>query len=177
MASESALRSDIAAANTNSFADNVIELSSSISLSDTAAGQLVIQNGTSTAKSLTIESQGASQSVISGFTAGWNSRIFEIVGAGGAGVTVVFKNLVIEGGEAHDGGALGGTAALGGGILVDGGQVTLSGASMTKNYARGSRGRGHGRHGRQDRRQRQRRCQCIWGRHLRGGRPTDPDQL
>ena len=46
-------------------------------------------------------------------------------------MTVVFKNLEIKGGRAHDGGSLGGNVALGGGFLIDGGQVTLSHAAVS----------------------------------------------
>ncbi len=147
VSTETALRTDIAAAdsNSNSFADNVIELSGSITLTDTAAGQLEIDNSSSIAKTLTIEGQGSSPSdtVISGFdtpTSHWNSRIFEIVGTGAASITVVFRDLSITGGHADDGGVLGGTAALGGGILIDGGQVTLSNASVVGNNASGAAG-------------------------------------
>ena len=141
VATESALRADIAAADTNSFTSNIIELSASITLTDTAAGQLEITNGTSTPKSLTIEGQGTSPSstVISG-SAALNTRIFEIVGTGSATTAVVLKDLAIEDGSAHDGGVLGGTAALGGGILIDGGQVTLSNANIFTNGASGAAG-------------------------------------
>ena len=55
-------------------------------------------------------------------------------------MTVVFKDLEITKGRAHDGGILGGAAALGGGILIDGGQVTLSNVSVTSNRASGAAG-------------------------------------
>ena len=58
VADEVTLRQDIAAADSNGFADNVINLSSSIALADTSAGPLVIENATSIAKTLTIEAQG-----------------------------------------------------------------------------------------------------------------------
>ncbi len=92
-----------------------------------------------------IEGQGksASSTVISGVntsTSKWNTRIFEIVGTGTAAMTVVFKDLEITGGNAKDGGVLEGNAALGGGILIDGGQVTLSNASVAGNTAAGASG-------------------------------------
>ena len=112
-----------------------------ITLTDTSAGELEIQNGTGTAKTLTIEGQGSSPSaaVIAG-SSSWNTRIFEIAGAAGAGTTVVFKDLEITDGRAHNGGGLGGAVALGGGILIDGGQVTISNASITGNHASGASG-------------------------------------
>ena len=138
VASESSLRSAISAADSNSSNANTINVTSSITLTDASDGQLEIGNSTGTAKTLTIEGQGAmpSDTVIAGSTT-LNSRIFEIVGAGTAGVTVVFKDLEITKGRAHDGGILGGAAAVGGGILIDGGQVTLSNVSVMSNRASG----------------------------------------
>ena len=114
VADEVSLRNDIAAADSNGFADNVVELTGSIRLSDATAGQLVIANATSTPKTLTIVGQGpsASSTVISG-SSSWNTRIFEVVGTTAASVTVVFKDLEITGGKAQDGGVLGGNVALG----------------------------------------------------------------
>ena len=121
VADEVTLRQDIAAADSNGFADNTIDLSSSIALSDTTAGPLVIENATSIAKTLTIEAQGTGSVQILG-SLGWDTRIFEIVGTGPASVSVLFKEVGITGGKVHDGGVLGGNAALGGGILIDGGR-------------------------------------------------------
>ena len=143
VADEVTLRQDIAAADSNQFADNVIELANSVALSETSDSQIVIENATSLAKTLTIEPQGPASVKIQG-SVGWNTRIFEIVGTGSASVTVVFKDLEITGGKAHDGGVLGGTAALGGGILIDGGQVTLSHASVIGNAVSGGMAAGPG---------------------------------
>ena len=138
LAQKAALRTAITLADQNVFAENVIELSGSITLTNASAGQLKIENDSGFAKTLTIEGQGSSSSdtVISGVdtpSAKWNTRIFEIE----PGVTVILKNLEVKGGHATDGGDLGGTAALGGGILIDGGQVTLSGAAVESNLAVG----------------------------------------
>ena len=132
---ERAFAADIMTADSNSSAANTINVTASITLTETTAGELEIQNATSTAKTLTIDGQASSPSatVIAG-SSSWNTRIFEIAGAGGAGVTVVFKDLEITGGRAHNGG---GPAALGGGILIDGGQVTISNASIIGNHASG----------------------------------------
>ncbi len=144
VATESDLRSAIAAADDNSSAANMINITASITLNDDSAGQLVIQNGTSTAKSLVIEGQGTSATgspiLITEGVPPWNSRIFEIVGTGTASVSVIFKDLGIYGGRAHDGGVLGGMAALGGGLLIDGGQVTLSNATVESGAALGESG-------------------------------------
>ena len=58
----------------------------------------------------------------------------------GAAVAVTMKNLSIEGGNAFTAGAVGGTAALGGGMLIDGGQVTLSHVGLSSNHASGYTG-------------------------------------
>ena len=72
-------------------------------------------------KTLTLVGQGASSTVVTGGP-GWNDRDFQIVGASGAAVTVTFQNVAIEGGDAVNSGAVGGNAALGGGLLIDGGR-------------------------------------------------------
>src|SRR6516165_5381303 len=65
-------------------------------------------------------------------------RVFQIVTPG---TQVVFKDLVIQGGLAQDDGsdgALAGTTdALGGGILNNGGNITLDHVALTNNVARG----------------------------------------
>ena len=69
---------------------------------------MVIENATSTPKSLRIVGQGVSPTgtILSGSPT-WNTRIFEVVGTGTASVSVIFSYLEIEDGRAHDGGALG----------------------------------------------------------------------
>jgi hypothetical protein len=66
-------------------------------------------------------------------------RVFDIVNPG---TVVVFQNLVITGGLAQDdgsNGALAGTTdALGGGILNNGGNITLDNVALTNNVARGA---------------------------------------
>jgi hypothetical protein len=69
-------------------------------------------------------------------------RVFEIGQPGGsAGITVVFKNLIIENGFAQDDGGAGTVAghteARGGGILDYGGHVTLSNVVLENNQAVG----------------------------------------
>ena len=70
----------------------------------------------------------------------WTDRIFEVVGTSQANVTVVFQDLAIEGGNATGGGILGGTAALGGGLLIDGGTVPMTHVAVSNNEAQGARG-------------------------------------
>ena len=89
----------------------------------------------------------------------------------------MFKDLEIRGGKASDGGVLGGNMALGGGILIDGGQVTFSNAIVTANEAdaasgasgvAGTGGKAGGPGG--DGESASRRG------HLPGERPSEPDQ-
>lgn len=64
-----------------------------------------------------------------------NGRVFEI------DANVTFQNVIITDGRATDGGGVGGTAALGGGMLIKGGNVVLTGASVTGNLVRGADGK------------------------------------
>ena len=68
------------------------------------------------------------------------TRVMEILSTPNASMTVVLQDLGIEHGNATDGGHLGSPDALGGGILVDGGQVTLSGVDVGNNQAVGADG-------------------------------------
>ena len=110
VASESDLRSALLAAESDASEDIAINLTTSITLTDAAGGQLVIDNPTTIPKTIMIEGQGASPSdtVISG---SGSARVVEIVGTGPASATVIFKNLSIVGGRAtrrRDPGRLGG---------------------------------------------------------------------
>ena len=141
VASESDLRSALLAAESDASEDIAINLTTSITLNDATAGQLVIDNPTSIPKAITIEGQATSP--LSTTIAGsgiWNTRIFEIVGTGPASLAVFFRDLVITGGKAHDSGTLSLDAAVGGGMLIDGGQVTLSDMSVANNSAIGAPG-------------------------------------
>jgi hypothetical protein len=68
-------------------------------------------------------------------------RVFQIVNPG---TVVVFQDLVISGGLAQDDGSngalAGSTDALGGGILNNGGNITLDNVVLTNNVARGGDG-------------------------------------
>ena len=112
---DASLRTAIDQADSDSFAFNTIELSaSSYLLSNTTAGNIVIKNSSSLpAKTLTISGQGEAATII-GSVFNWQDRIFEIDGITGASVNVVFQTLSIEGGDARDGGNVGGSAVLGG---------------------------------------------------------------
>ena len=57
-------------------------------------------------------------------------------------LAVSFQNLTIKGGKAEDAGQLGGEAAVGGGILIDGGQVTLSHVNVSGNMVQGKNATG-----------------------------------
>ena len=136
------LRNAILTADSNGDASNTISLAAgTYSLTDAAAGNLLLQDTASgvASKTFTLVGQGPSSTVVAG-GAGWNDRDFQIVGANGAAVTVTFQNLTIEGGDAQNAGAVGGDAALGGGLLIDGAQVTLTGVSVSNNTAYGAAG-------------------------------------
>jgi hypothetical protein len=139
---DASLRTAITDADSNGFSSNTIVLATgTYPLSNATLGQLLIENSSSmTSKTLSIVGEGASSSIIEPGIAGWEDRIFEIVGTTGANMTVVFQDLSIEGGSATNGGVLGGTAALGGGILVDGGTVSLTNVTLSNNQAAGAAG-------------------------------------
>ncbi len=121
---DASLRNAISQAESNGFANNFIVLEAAdYTLTDTKAGQLLIQNTSSLAnKTLTIVGQGPSSTIIEG-SPGWKDRVIAVVGTSSVGTTVAFQDLAIEHGHAEGGGILGGTAALGGGVLVDGASV------------------------------------------------------
>jgi hypothetical protein len=139
VSTESALRSALITADSNGSAANTIKLTASITLSDAVAGALLVKNTSGTAETLTIEGTRArpSATVLSA-SASWNTRVLGIVGAGASSVTVILRDLTITGGHAHDAGGLPGTGAVGGGLLIDGGSVTLSNVVVTRNYASGA---------------------------------------
>ncbi len=136
---DASLRAAINAANSNSFASNTIVLGAGIyTLTNTALGQLVIQDTSShvAAKTLTIIGPGSSSTTIEPSTSrGWTDRIFEIVSKSGATQSVVFRSFTIAGGFATGGGILGGSVALGGGVLIDGGTVSMTNIALLNNQA------------------------------------------
>ncbi len=165
------LATDIAAADSNGDASNVITLSVSSLPYAVTDGQLVVYNDAKLhSKGFTIEGQGESSSVID---AEGTSRDFEILGNN---ISVVLQGLAITGGRASDGGVLGGGAALGGGLLIDGGTVAVSNVAVKDDSASGAVGAARRRrpvgdigipHGRAGRRRR--------GRRRRAGRWDLPD--
>ncbi len=111
VASESDLRSALATADSNTSASNTINLTSSITLTDAAAGELSVGNTTKLDKTLIIQGTGTTpdQTVLSGSTT-LNTGVLKIAGASSGSVTVIVKDLTITGGQAQGGG---------GGILGD----------------------------------------------------------
>ncbi len=100
------LAADVAAADTDGDASNIITLSVSSLPYEVTDGQLVVYNDSSLkSKSFTFVGQGESSSVIDAES---TSRVFEILGNN---VSVVMQGLAIAGGRAGDGGVLGGARA------------------------------------------------------------------
>src|SRR5262249_54321889 len=126
------------------FASNTIYLQAgTYTLTNSALGQLVINDAASgvPSKTLTIIGAGAGRTIITPATsANFHDRVFEVIGKADADVTVVFQGLTISGGEASDGGNLGGKASLGGGLLIDGSTVSLTNVDIVGNVAGGARG-------------------------------------
>ena len=142
---DASLRNAILSADNNSLASNTIYLESGVyTLTNAAAGQLLIDNATTSgvaSKTLTIIGAGAGQTIIEpSLASGFSSRVFEIVSKSGSAVRVVFQDLTIAGGYAVNGGVLGGNAALGGGVLIDGGMVSMTNVDLVGNVAGGAAG-------------------------------------
>ncbi len=138
---DASLRAAINSADTNTYAYNTIELAASTYLlSNSTAGGLSITNASSLPlKTLTFAGQGQTSSVI-GSVANWHDRIFQIQGSSTNALNVDFQDLTIERGNAQNGGVLGGTAALGGGLLIDTASVKLSDVLLQNNQAQGALG-------------------------------------
>jgi hypothetical protein len=138
---DASLRAAVSAADSNSLAFNDIILAGATDqLSNRAAGGIEIQNTSSLpSKTLTITGQGQSTSII-GSINNWGDRIFEIVGSSSHALNVILQDLTIEGGDAKNGGVLGGTKSLGGGLLVDDANVTLINDAVQNNQAIGAPG-------------------------------------
>ncbi len=167
---QNSLRSAINEADSNADATNTIELGpGTYTLTEAAGGSLLIQDLASGVanKSLTIEGAGSLQSTI---TPQGAFRILQVVGTQSAGISVIFENVILEGGRALDGGVLGGRAGLGGGLLIDGGNVVLSSVLLADNTASGLSGvpgqagtgsAGGGRGGAGDNAFSRRRLSCV----------------
>ena len=126
---------DIDSSNTINLAAGTYDLASS------AVGELLIQNQAAgiASKSLMLVGKAKASTIIqsAGFASA-SSRLFEIVSAGGAGLTVNLENLTLRNGFTRNGGSLGETTALGGGLLIEGGSVALSNVEVADNIAYGT---------------------------------------
>ena len=109
-------------------------------LDASTAAPLVIADASGVTKTITIQGGGTTATIIEpSRIAGWGSSIFEIEGTGA--LTVNIGELTIEDGIATSGGLLlGGKASLGGGVLIDGGNVALSQVALLHDAALGSPG-------------------------------------
>lgn len=138
-ADAASLRAAIAQADSNSDASNTIMLQAGdYQLSNLGNGHLLIDNTSGLPdKTLTFIGQGRFQTFLDGSSGNWHDRIIEVAATAG---TVAFQDLTVRNGQALDGGQLGGSAALGGGLLIDGGQVSLSQVGVMSNQAIGKNG-------------------------------------
>lgn len=141
VSTDASLRTDIGLADSNGHALNTIILSASTyPLSNKSAGGIVIKNDSALpSKTLTIAGQGTTATII-GSVFNWRDRIFQIEGSGGQSLNVTLQNLTIQGGNAQNGGILGGTDALGGALLIDDANVTLTDDVLQNNKAQGAAG-------------------------------------
>jgi hypothetical protein len=131
------LRDAVLQANSNGQ-NNTIMLSAgnyllSVAGRSESAGNTGDLNLTATGFTETIQGAGASASIVN---ASQIDRVFQIM----PNVTVVLNNLTITGGLATDAGSVGGSDALGGGILNNGGNLTLNTVVVTGNTAQANTG-------------------------------------
>ncbi len=138
---DQSLRNDFALAGSNSDPSSVINLVYATPYTE-SAGQILVSNssGLST-KSIQVIGQGSAASVIN--TTGPN-RLFVVQGTVGPSpnLHLLFQKLALEGGYAIDSGGLvlPGNPAVGGGVLVEGGQVAFSSALLKSDRAVGQKG-------------------------------------
>jgi hypothetical protein len=133
------LTAAVSAANNNASATNAINLAAGTYTLSGATGELLLQdlNSSVASKSLTIVGAGQAKTIIDGAA---TTRVFEIASSPSATMSVVIQHLSVSHGNATDGGQLGGTSALGGGVLIEGGNVTLSDVAMRSDQANGANG-------------------------------------
>lgn len=137
------LRAAIVAANQNADATNTINLTNgTYTLSEKLDRdlQIVDQNDQVPLKTLTITGHGAANTIVAGGT-NWGNRIFEILSQPGQVQVVTFQDLAIQNGHARDAGFSGkhsGYDGWGGGLLINGGDVTLTRVVVQDNVARGN---------------------------------------
>jgi hypothetical protein len=100
-----------------------------------SSGELVLENtSTLSNKDISIIGQGEATSVI---TANQSSRVFDIVDTSATStLSVLFQDLSIEGGRATDDAGLNlPQTVVGGGLVFDGGNVTMSNVAVKSNVA------------------------------------------
>ncbi len=141
--SNSTLRDAIIAANQDTGTDtiNLQAGTYTLSLANTAGHENASATGdlniTNTKNTLIIKGAGTSGSNATYIDQTVADRVFQIAN----GATVQFENVIIEGGDAVDDGTAGAkagsTAALGGGVLNNGGNVSLTNAGVESNRAVG----------------------------------------
>ncbi|HEY4308398.1 MAG TPA: hypothetical protein VGN12_03000 [Pirellulales bacterium] len=127
------------AANTNGDTSNTINLAAGTYALSSSSGELLVQDQNSAIAGKTLAIVGASQSAttIDGANV---TRVFEVVSATNASISVSIDHLTIAHGNATNGSLFGGNDAIGGGLLVDGGAVTVSDVAFKSDRANGVNG-------------------------------------
>lgn len=137
---EAGLRAALQTSATNGDVINTINLAAgNYNLVNTAAGELVATNQTATPDMLlTIAGAGAATTFIQPSSAvTWTDRIFEI---DGANITVIIQDLTIQGGDVESASGNNPPTARGGGLFINGSDVTLDHATVTGNKVVGAKG-------------------------------------
>ena len=137
---ESALRAAIQTSATNGDPTNTINLAAGdYNMTNTAAGAFTIDNETATpVMTLTIAGADQDTTIIQpDGSVSWKDRIFEI---DGENVAVIFQDLTIEGGNVESDPGINPEIARGGGLFIDGADVTLDHVTLTGNKVVGADG-------------------------------------
>ena len=135
--------SAMATADSNSSASNTINLTASITLTDTAAGELSVAQRHGARQDSDHRGNGneSRSDAAFGFHDAQHRRAADRSGVSGS-VTVIVKDLTITNGQVNgaSGSILGDSAAQGGGVSITGGKVTLSKVVIQGNNAIGANG-------------------------------------
>lgn len=134
---DGSLRAAIVAANQNADASNTIILTNgTYTLSLDRELMIADSSPQVPVKTLTITGNGAANTIV----AGAGSRITQILSEPGVAEVVTFQDLAIRNGNAQDAGSTSRSAfeRRGGGLLINGGDVTLNRVVVQNNIARGS---------------------------------------
>ncbi len=164
------LQAAINEAEANSVALNTLILTAGeydLSSAFAPAGPLTIGQSSMANKTLIIVGQGIGTTIIEPGSTTWQTRVVQIGSSSSVNtMTVALDDLTIRGGNLQAKSGNTPLPAQGGGLYVDGGEVTLSNVAITGNRAQGRTASAADRACGQSRRRRPKRRHCPGRRHL-----------